>query len=70
MTRPAPLPSCAYPTAADVSRHGIQPLPDRLPVADLTDADGYPVDGDGTTSRDGFISDKDGGCMYYLLRLA
>jgi hypothetical protein len=41
MTRPAPLPSCAYPTAADVSRHGIQPLPDRLPVADLTDADGY-----------------------------
>ena len=29
-----------------------------------------PVDGDGTTSPDGFISDKDSGCMFYLLRVA
>ena len=29
-----------------------------------------PIDGDGTTSPDGFISDdKDSGCMFYLLRL-
>jgi len=41
MTRPAPLPFCAYPTAADVGRHGVQPLPDALPVADLSDADRY-----------------------------
>jgi len=41
MTRPATLPSCSYPTAADVRHHGLQPLPDRLPVADLTDAAMY-----------------------------
>jgi hypothetical protein len=29
-----------------------------------------PIDGDGTTSPDGFLSDKDSGCMFYLLRLA
>jgi hypothetical protein len=29
-----------------------------------------PVEGDGTTSRDGYISDKDSGCMFYVLRLA
>jgi hypothetical protein len=29
-----------------------------------------PIDGGGTTSPDGFISDKDSGCMFYLLRLA
>src|SRR6476660_446999 len=40
-TRPATLPFCAYPTAVDVSCHGVQPLPDTLPVADLTDADRY-----------------------------
>jgi hypothetical protein len=28
-----------------------------------------PVEGDGTTSPDGFVSDKDSGCMFYLLRL-
>jgi hypothetical protein len=28
-----------------------------------------PIDGDGTTSPDGFISDKDSGCMFYLIRL-
>ncbi|HEY8516181.1 MAG TPA: hypothetical protein VIS07_11765 [Candidatus Binatia bacterium] len=30
-----PLPWCSYPTAADVARHGVQPLPDRLPLADF-----------------------------------
>jgi hypothetical protein len=29
-----------------------------------------PVDGDGITSPDGFISDKDSGCMFSLLRVA
>ncbi len=40
-TRPAPLPFCAYPTAADVDEHGIQSLPEELPVTDLSDGDTY-----------------------------
>jgi hypothetical protein len=38
MERPAPLPFCAYPVAADSDRHGLQPLPDKLPLLDLTAA--------------------------------
>jgi hypothetical protein len=40
-TRPAPLPFCAYPTAADVDQHGIQSLPEELPVTDLSGGDIY-----------------------------
>jgi hypothetical protein len=35
------LPFCAYPTAAEVDQHGIQPLPETLPVIDLTCGDAY-----------------------------
>ena len=40
-TRPDSLPFCAYPTAAEVDQHGIQPLPERLPVTDLTGGADY-----------------------------
>src|SRR5262245_3524140 len=39
--RPASLPYCAYPTAADRDRHGIQPLPDEVPTLDLVAAAPY-----------------------------
>jgi hypothetical protein len=32
---PRALPHCSYPTAADVARHGVQPLPAVLPVVDF-----------------------------------
>jgi hypothetical protein len=32
---PASLPYCTYPTASDVARHGVQPLPPVLPVVDF-----------------------------------
>jgi hypothetical protein len=32
---PLPLPYAAYPTAADVERHGLQPLPESLPLVDF-----------------------------------
>jgi hypothetical protein len=32
---PLALPRCAYPTAAEIDRHGVQALPPSLPVADL-----------------------------------
>lgn len=32
---PLPLPWCRYPTARDVSRHGLQPLPASLPLVDF-----------------------------------
>lgn len=35
---PRPLPYCAYPGAADVDRHGLQPLPASLPPADFARA--------------------------------
>jgi len=39
--RPRPLPYCAYPKAADVALHGIQPLPAYLPLVDFTQAEPY-----------------------------
>src|SRR5262245_38545393 len=39
--RPASLPYCAYPTAADRDRHGIQPLLDELRSLDLAAAAPY-----------------------------
>lgn len=41
MPRPETLPPCSYPTAADVSRHGLQPLPDALPLVNLAAAERY-----------------------------
>lgn len=35
------LPHCEYPKAADVERHGLQPLPETPPVADLAGAAQY-----------------------------
>jgi hypothetical protein len=36
-----PLPYAAYPKAADVARHGLQPLPDSLPLVDFARAKPY-----------------------------
>src|SRR3712207_6724627 len=38
---PRPLPYSAYPTAADVDRHGLQPLPGSLPLVDFARAKPY-----------------------------
>jgi len=38
---PHPLPYCAYPTAADVAQHGVQPLPAVLPPVDFARAEPY-----------------------------
>ena len=35
---PLPLPYAAYPAAADVERHGLQPLPESLPLVDFARA--------------------------------
>src|SRR5215207_3470294 len=35
---PRPLPYVAYPKAADVARHGLQPLPESLPLVDFARA--------------------------------
>jgi hypothetical protein len=40
-TRPESLPFCAYPTAAQVDQHGVQHLPEKLPVIDLTSGNTY-----------------------------
>lgn len=40
-TRPPPLPFCAYPTAADADKHGIQSLPKELPVTNLSGGKTY-----------------------------
>lgn len=37
--RPAALPRCSYPTAGDVARHGVQPLPTVLPLVDFARAE-------------------------------
>ena len=39
------LPHCAYPSAADAGRHGLQPLPDELPVVDFQRAGPYRATG-------------------------
>jgi len=36
--RPLPLPHAAYPKAADVDQHGLQPLPESLPLVDFARA--------------------------------
>jgi hypothetical protein len=36
---PHPLPYAAYPKAADVDRHGLQPLPESLPLVDFARAE-------------------------------
>jgi hypothetical protein len=36
---PRPLPFCPYPTAEDVVQHGLQPLPDVLPLVDFKRAE-------------------------------
>ena len=53
-----PLPYCAYPTAKNVAQHVLQPLPASLPLEGVV------------TSPNGFLSDKDSGCMFYVIRLA
>ena len=35
---PHPLPYAEYPKAADVGRHGLQPLPESLPLVDFARA--------------------------------
>ena len=55
---PRPLPYCAYPTAKNVAQHVLQPLPASLPLEGVV------------TSPNGFLSDKDSGCMFYVIRLA
>jgi len=39
--RPRPLPYSAYPKAADVAQHGLQPLPESLPLVDFARAKPY-----------------------------
>jgi hypothetical protein len=36
---PRPLPHCSYPRARDLSEHGLQPLPERLPLVDFASAE-------------------------------
>ena len=38
---PCPLPYSAYPRARDVSQHGLQPLPESLPLVDFERAAPY-----------------------------
>jgi hypothetical protein len=38
---PLPLPRCRYPIADDVVQHGLQPLPEVLPLVDFTRAEPY-----------------------------
>lgn len=38
---PQQLPFCRYPTAAETHRHGVQPLPARLPLVDFVAAEPY-----------------------------
>ena len=38
---PRPLPYCAYPKASDVAQHGLQPLPESLPLVDFAQAKPY-----------------------------
>jgi hypothetical protein len=38
---PQPLPYCDYPNAADVADHGLQPLPESLPLVDFARAEPY-----------------------------
>ena len=38
---PRPLPYVAYPKAADVDQHGLQPLPESLPLVDFAQAKPY-----------------------------
>jgi hypothetical protein len=38
---PCGLPWCSYPTAAERSRHGFQPLPDVLPIVEFARAEPY-----------------------------
>jgi hypothetical protein len=38
---PRPLPYCRYPTADDVVQHGLQPLPEVLPLVDFTRAESH-----------------------------
>src|SRR5918998_1673743 len=38
---PRPLPYSTYPTARDVARHGLQPLPASLPLVDFAQAQPY-----------------------------
>src|SRR5918992_2147582 len=39
--KPRPLPYSTYPTARDVARHGLQPLPASLPFVDFAQAQPY-----------------------------
>jgi hypothetical protein len=39
--KPRPLPYSTYPTASDVARHGLQPLPASLPLVDFAQAQPY-----------------------------
>jgi hypothetical protein len=39
--RPHPLPFCDYPSAKDTALHGVQPLPDELPIVDLKTVQRY-----------------------------
>jgi len=38
---PRPLPYAAYPKAADIDQHGLQPLPESLPLVDFAQAKPY-----------------------------
>src|SRR5918995_3977106 len=38
---PQPLPYCNYPNAADVAQHGLQSLPESLPLVDFARAEPY-----------------------------
>ncbi len=35
LNAPRPLPYCSYPTAADIAQHGMQPLPEMLPLVNF-----------------------------------
>jgi len=35
LNAPRPLPYCSYPTATDIAQHGVQPLPETLPLVNF-----------------------------------
>jgi hypothetical protein len=41
LDEPRPLPFCTYPRAADVAAHGVQPLPEALPLVDFARVQPY-----------------------------
>ena len=57
-TEPRPLPYSEYPKAADVAQHGLQPLPESLPLVDFARAEPYRSAGTPRSSRTELTMDQ------------